>query len=90
MPTPRQYRFLRTQLYATLLCVAGLASLGALTLERAFLVGFLALVTVATLTAPVHVTPPWRRRLRWPLLLGSVVFLALVVVRTAEKLLAAL
>ncbi|WP_049930565.1 hypothetical protein [Halosimplex carlsbadense] len=90
MPTPRQYRFLRAQLYATLLGVAGLASVGALTLEHAFLVGFLALVATATLTAPVHVTPPWRRRLRWPLLLGSAVFLALVGARTLEKLLAAL
>lgn len=90
MPTPRQHRFLRAQLYATLLGVAGLASLGALTLEHAFLVGFLALVATATLTAPVHVTPPWRRRLRWPLLVGSGVFLALVAVRTAEKLIAGL
>ena len=90
MPTPRQYRFLRANLFTTLLGIALLASLGALTLEHAFLVGFLALVAVTTLTAPVHVTPPWRRRLRWPLLVAGGVFLALVGVRTAEKLLAAL
>ncbi|MDZ7745924.1 MAG: hypothetical protein U5K28_05190 [Halobacteriales archaeon] len=42
------------------------------------------MVTTA-LTSPVHVAVEWRRRLRWPLLIGAVVFVLLVGGRTVEK-----
>jgi formate dehydrogenase assembly factor FdhD len=65
--------------------IAVLASVGRLSLELAFVVAFVGLVVVTALTAPVHATVPWRERLRWPLLVGAVVFAAFVGLRTFEK-----
>ena len=64
-----------------------LASVGALTLEYAFVVSFVGLVVTTALTAPVHASVDWRGRLRWPLTASAVVFIALVGLRTFEKFL---
>ncbi|GGO00954.1 MULTISPECIES: hypothetical protein [Haloarcula] len=85
MTTPRQRRFLYAQVGLTLVATAILATVGALTLEHVFVVSFLGFVVLTALTAPVHVTPRWRSRLRWPLLAGAVAFLVLVGLRTLEK-----
>ncbi|WP_254273441.1 hypothetical protein [Haloarcula marina] len=90
MTTPRQRRFLFALVGWVLGGAALLATADALTLERAFVVGFLGLVLLTALTAPVHVAPRWRRRLRWPLLVGGLVFLAFVTVRTLQKFVASL
>jgi hypothetical protein len=86
MPTPRQRQFLGAQAGWMVLGIALLASVGRLSAELVFVVSFVGLVVVTGLTAPVHATVGWRRRLRWPLLLGALVFLGFVGVRTVEKL----
>lgn len=90
MTTVRQRQFLFGQVGWMLGGIGILASVGSLTLEYAFVVAFVGLVVVTALTAPIHVTVGWRRRLRWPLLGGTLVFLMLVGVRTVEKLLRSL
>jgi len=90
MTTPRQRQFLFAQVGWILGGIALLATLGALTLEYVFVVGFVGLVLVTALTAPVHATVRWRTRLRWPLLLGGLAFTVLVVLRTVEKVIGSL
>lgn len=90
MTTARQRRFLLAYLGGTLAVVAGLSSLDALSLELAASLSVLVLFAVTTLTAPVHVLPAWRRRLRWPLAGAGAVFLALAGYTTLQKFLAAL
>lgn len=85
MTTARQRRFLFGQVGWMLAGVGVLASVEALTLEHAFVVSFVGLAVVTALTAPVHATVAWRTRLRWPLLVGTLVFVALVAIRTFEK-----
>lgn len=85
MPTPRQQQFLFRQAGWMLLGTALLATVGRLTAELVFVVSFVGLVVVTALTAPLHATVDWRVRLRWPLLVGGVVFIVFVGVRTIEK-----
>ena len=70
--------------------IAVLASVGSLTLEYAFVVSFVGLVVLTALTAPIHVTVGWRTRLRWPLVVGTAVFVVLAGVRTVEKFIGSL
>lgn len=86
MTTPRQRQFLLGQVGWMLGGVGMLASVDALTLEHAFVVSFVGLVLVTALTAPIHATVDWRTRLRWPLIVGGLVFAAVVGMRTVEKL----
>ncbi len=46
----------------------------ALSPELFFLLSLIGLLIVTELTAPVNVTPEWRRRLRWIILVGLAVF----------------
>ena len=85
MTTARQRQFLFGQVGWMLGGVAVLATLDLLTLEHAFIVSFVGFVLVTALTAPIHTTVDWRTRLRWPLVVGAVVFAVLVGVRTFEK-----
>ncbi|TQQ82240.1 hypothetical protein [Halonotius roseus] len=86
MTTPRQRQFLFGQIGWMLGAVGILASVDSLTIEYAFVVSFVGLAVVTALTEPLHATVDWRRRLRWPLVAGALVFVVLVGVRTAEKL----
>ncbi|MBV0923973.1 hypothetical protein KTS45_07125 [Halomicroarcula limicola] len=90
MTTPRQRRFLYAHVGWTLLGIALLSTVGALTLEYVFVCSFVGLVLLTALTGPAHATPRWRTRLRWPLVVGAVVFAALVALRTLEKFVASL
>lgn len=85
MTTLRQRRFLFAQMGVTLVAIAVLTTVGALTLDAVFVASFLGLVVVTALTAPVHVAPRWRSRLRWPLLAGAVAFAVVVGLKTLEK-----
>lgn len=85
MTTPRQRRFLLAQTGWTLGGIALLATAGRLTAEYVFVVAFVGFVLVTALTVPVYAVVDWRDRLRWPLLVGALVFTALVVLRTVEK-----
>ena len=90
MTTVRQRQFLLAHTGWTLAGIALLSTAGQLTGEYLFVVAFVGLVLVTALTAPVYAVVGWRRRLRWPLAVGALVFLAFVGLRTVEKFLGAL
>ena len=87
MTTPGQRRFLYAQVGWMLVGTALLATGGVLTLEHVFVVSFVGLVLVTALTAPHSATPQWRSRLRWPLLVGTLVFVVFVAARSVQKFL---
>jgi hypothetical protein len=87
MVTVRQRRLLLGQLFGSLVVLAVLASAESLALDLYVSLSFVVLLVVTALTAPVHVRPAWRRRLRVPLYGGAVVFLALIGYRTVQTLL---
>jgi len=58
-----------------------LAVLGALSIELFFVLSLIGLLVVIELTAPFNVTPRWRKRLKWLVALGLVVFVIVVVRR---------
>lgn len=60
--------------------VLALALLSSLSLELFFVVSLIGFLVVTELTAPFAVTPRWRARLKWFVLLGLIGF-AYVVVR---------
>lgn len=64
----------------TLATIVVLAALGALSLELVFVVSLVGFLVLVELTAPVAVSPAWRRRLTYVVALALVVF-AYVVVR---------
>jgi hypothetical protein len=81
MATQRRQRFIYGQtawMLATLIC---LALLGALSLELFFVVSLIGFLVVVELTAPFSVTPRWRARLRWVILLGLIGFGYIVIRR---------
>lgn len=63
-----------------LVTVICLSLLGSLTLELFFVISLVGFLVAMELTAPFAVTPRWRRRLTWFVVLGLLVF-AYVVVR---------
>lgn len=66
--------------------VVCLAALGSLSLELFFVLSLIGLLIVVELTAPFAVTPSWRARLRWIILLGLIGFGIIVVRRILEIL----
>lgn len=76
MATPRQRRFLRLAVAWPLVTAVALTAVGALSAGVWLTVSLLGLVVLVQATAPVAVSPPWRARLRWPLWLGAVAFVA--------------
>lgn len=81
MSTRRRQQFVAGQVIWLLATVVVLSLLDALSLELFFVVSLIGFLVVIELTAPVAVTPAWRRRLRWLVLLGLVVFAYIVVRR---------
>ncbi|WP_231186649.1 hypothetical protein [Haladaptatus sp. DYF46] len=81
MSTQRRQRFIHAQLAWMLASLLVLAALGFLTLELFFVLSLIGLLVIVELTAPFNVTPRWRRRLRWLIALGLVVFGVIVVRR---------
>ncbi len=61
-----------------------LTLIDAFSLEAFFVLSFIGFLIVNQLTAPVNVTPRWRRRLRWITLCGLVVFGVLIGWRLLE------
>lgn len=74
MPTQHRQRFIHAQLAWMLVALVLLAVLDTLSLRSFFLISLLGLLIVTELTAPINVTPTWRKRLRWIILAGLVVF----------------
>lgn len=81
MTTRRRERFIVGHLAWLLVSLVALSALGTLTYELYFVVGLIGFLVVVELTAPLSVTPAWRRRLRWVVLLGLLVFGYVVVKR---------
>lgn len=80
MATPRRQRFVYGQLAWMLATVLALALLDALAYELVFVCSLIGLLIVTELTAPLNVTPAWRRRLLALIALGLAGF-GVVVVR---------
>jgi hypothetical protein len=81
MATRRRQRFVHGQTAWMLATIVGLAALDALSLELFFVVSLVGFLVVVELTAPFSVTPQWRSRLRWIILVGLAVFGYIVVRR---------
>jgi hypothetical protein len=67
--------------------VVALALLDALSLELFFVCSLLVLLVATELTEPLAVTPRWRRRIRWAILVGLAGF-GYLVVRRIQTILA--
>lgn len=79
-------RFVHGQVAWMVATVLVLAVLGSLSYELFFVVSLLGFLIVTELTAPISITPTWRRRLRWIILLGLLGFTYVVVRRILEIL----
>lgn len=86
MVTGRRQRFVHGQAAWMLATIVVLAALGALSLEIFFVLSLIGLLVVIELTAPFNVTPRWRTRLRWVILVGLLGFVYVVVKRIIEIL----
>jgi hypothetical protein len=80
MLTARRRRFVHGNVAWMLGTVVVLALLDSLSYELFFVVSLIGFLVVTELTAPFNVTPRWRRRLKWIIALGLLVF-GYVVVR---------
>jgi dolichyl-phosphate-mannose--protein O-mannosyl transferase len=81
MPTRRRQQFIVGNMAWLLGTVLALSLLGSLSLELFFVVSLIGFLVVVELTAPFAVTPTWRRRLKWLIAVGLVVFGYIVVRR---------
>jgi len=80
MTVNRRLRFVHAQVAWMLASLLVLSLLGEATLELFFVLSLIGFLVVTELTAPFAVTPDWRARLTWFVVLGLVGF-AYVVVR---------
>lgn len=81
MTTRRRARFVRANVAWMLGTVLALALLDSVTYELVFVVSLIGFLVVTELTAPLNVRPAWRRRLKWLIGLGLLVFGYIVVRR---------
>lgn len=86
MATRRRQQLLVGQLGWMLAAIFVLALIGALSLELFFVVSLIGFLIVVELTAPFAVTPRWRARLKWVILLGLLGFGYIVIKRILEIL----
>ena len=81
MATRRRVRFVNATVAWLLGSVLVLTLLESLTLELFFVVSLIGFLVVTELTAPFNLTPRWRSRLKWLILVGLAVFAYIVVRR---------
>lgn len=79
-------QFVRGQVAWMVATVLALALLGSLSYELFFVCSLIGLLIVTELTAPFNVTPEWRSRLKWLILIGLAGFAYVVVRRILEIL----
>lgn len=84
MVTARRQRFIHGQAAVMFVALFILALLDALTLPLYFVISLVGFLVMLELTAPFHVQPAWRSRLKWIVLLGLVVFIAIIVRRILQ------
>jgi len=78
MATRRRQRFIHAQVAWMSATILALVLLDAVSYELFFVVSLIGFLVVTELTAPFQVTPAWRRRLRWLIAVGLVVFAYIV------------
>lgn len=86
MTTRRRERFVHGTVAWMLGAVVVLSLLGSLSLELFFVVSLIGFLIVTELTAPFNLTPRWRARLKWLILIGLAGFAYVVVRRVLEIL----
>ena len=86
MQTTRRLQFVHAQLAWMLGVILVLSLLGSLSLELFFVLSLIGLLIVVELTAPVRITPRWRKRLWVIIALGLVGFGVIVIRRILEIL----
>ncbi|WP_049991875.1 hypothetical protein [Natrinema salifodinae] len=79
-------RFVRGHVAWMVATLLALVLLDAVSYELFFVLSLIGLLVVTELTAPFNVAPTWRRRLRWPILLGLAGFAIIVARRIVEIL----
>lgn len=79
--TGRRQRFIHAQLAWLCGVTLILVLLDSLTYELTFVTGLIGFLVVTELTTPFAVSPQWRRRLRWLIVLGLLVFGYIVIQR---------
>lgn len=86
MATRRRQHFVHGTVAWMLAAALVLALLDALELELFFVVSLIGFLVVVELTAPFNVTPAWRARLKWIILVGLAGFGYIVIKRILEIL----
>jgi len=86
MTVARQYQFVSGVLAWTLAGLFVLVATGWFTYELFFVVSLIGVLIVVEFTSPIHVRPPWRRRVRWLVLAGIAGFLVVLARRTLAVL----
>lgn len=86
MATRRRMQFIHGQMAWMLGAILVLVTLGSVSYELVFVLSLLGLLIVTELTAPINVTPAWRARLKWLILIGLIGFGVIVVRRILEIL----
>lgn len=81
MSIAKRRRFIHANLAWMLATALVLVLLDTLTYELFFVVSLIGFLIVVELTAPFRVTPVWRRRLRWVILIGLLGFAYVVAQR---------
>lgn len=85
--TTRQFRFVVAQTAGMMGSLIVLTLLKSFSLELFFVLSLISLLVVTELTAPFQITPTWRRRLIWVILIGLSGF-AYIVIRRIQTILA--
>lgn len=86
MATASRQRFIHAQTAWMLGVVIVLTAIGSLSLELFFVLSLIGFLIVVELTAPISVTPSWRRRLWWLILAGLLGFGYIVTRRILDLL----
>lgn len=81
MPTHRRQRFIWANLGWMLVATLALVLLDSLSYELYFVISLIGFLIIVELTAPISVTPVWRARLKWIILLGMGLFGYIVIQR---------
>lgn len=77
----RRARFVRANVAWLSASLLVLILLDAFSYELFFVISLIGFLVVTELTAPFSITPAWRKRLRWLILLGLIVFAYIVIKR---------
>jgi hypothetical protein len=85
--TTHSFRFVAAQTAGMMAALIVLTLLSAFSLELFFVLSLISLLVVTELTAPFQITPTWRRRLLWVILVGLSGF-AYIVIRRIQTILA--